>query len=84
MDRTVPRTNSEAIELYLRTLYSLLRSTTEIQLRTLEEVHGGMNSSLHSQARSNTPDTAAFIYSMLRLPDEMRQVVGIAAGGHKG
>ena len=36
MDRTVPSTASEEIELYLRTIYSLLRSTTEVQIRTLE------------------------------------------------
>jgi hypothetical protein len=80
MDRTVPRTNSEAIELYLRTLYSLLRSTTEIQLRTLEEVHAGMNSSLHNQARSQAPDTAAFLYSLLRLPEVMPQVKRVILG----
>ena len=34
MERTVPKTASEEIELYLRTIYSLLRTTTEIQIRT--------------------------------------------------
>jgi len=68
MDRAVPRTGSEEIELYVRTYYSLLRSTAEIQIRTLEEVHAEMASSLHVNARSPEPDMPAFIYSSLRLP----------------
>ena len=68
MERTVPTTESEEVELYTRTYYSLLRSTAEVQIRTLEEVHTGMNSLLHPGARSNEPDMSAFIYSLLRLP----------------
>lgn len=68
MERTVPRTASEEIELYLRTIYSLLRTTAEIQIRTLEEVHAGTNSSLHPNARKQSPDMSAFIYGLLRLP----------------
>ena len=51
MDRTVPRTGSEEVELYIRTYYSLLRSTTDVQIRSLEEVHTNMGSSLHPSAR---------------------------------
>lgn len=68
MDRTVPRTGSEEIELYIRTYYSLLRSTTEVQVRSLEEVHAGMGSSLHPRAQSPDPDMSALIYASLRLP----------------
>jgi hypothetical protein len=68
MEREVPTTASEEIELYLRTVYSLLRSTAEVQIRTLEEVHASMNSTLHPYARSQKPDISAFIYSLLRLP----------------
>lgn len=68
MERTVPSTASEEVELYLRTYYSLLRSSAEVQIRTLEEVHAGMNSLMHPGAREETPDMAAFIYSLLRLP----------------
>jgi len=68
MERTVPYTASEEVELYLRTYYSLLRSTSEVQIRTLEEVHSGMNSLLHTGARGEAPDMSAFIYSILRLP----------------
>ena len=68
MERTVPRTASEEIELYLRTYYSLLRSTDEVPVRALEEVHLRMDSLLHPQASSPVPDLNAFIYSILRLP----------------
>lgn len=74
MERTVPKATSEEIELYLRTMYSLLRSTTEFQLRTLEEVHAGMNSLMHLGARSQSFDASAFIYSLQRLPDCMPDV----------
>jgi hypothetical protein len=69
VDRTVPRTGSEEIELYIRTYYSLLRSTDEVQIRTLEEAHAGMGSSLHAHAQDPQPDMSAFIYSSLRLPE---------------
>jgi hypothetical protein len=80
MERTVPSTASDEIELYLRTMYSLLRSTTEVQIRTLEEVHAGVHSLLHPDARKDTPDLSAFIYSMLRLPDEISEVRSVILG----
>ena len=80
MERTVPYTASEEVELYLRTFYSLLRSTSDVQIRTLEEVHSGMNSLLHSGARSATPDMSAFIYSLLRLPDCAHRVNTVFLG----
>ncbi len=80
MERTVPKTATEEIDLYLRTLYSLLRSTTEIQVKTLEEVHAGMVSLLHPNARSQNPDMSAFIYSLLRLPDCITKVRVVIIG----
>jgi hypothetical protein len=80
MDRTVPSTASEEIDLYLRTIYSLLRSTTEVQVRTLEEVHAGMNSSLHVYARSPSPDVSAIIYCSLRLPECITRVRSVIMG----
>jgi hypothetical protein len=68
MDRGIPSAGNEEIELYLRTCYSLLRSTGEIQVESLEETHGGMNSSLHLSAEELTPDISAFIYTCMRLP----------------
>ena len=69
MNRTVPRATSDEIQLYRSTLYSLLRSTAEVKIRTLEETHAGMNSLMHPGARGSQPDISAFIYSAMRLPD---------------
>jgi hypothetical protein len=80
MERTVPSTASEEVELYLRTYYSLLRTTAEVQIRTLEEAHAGMNSLLHPGARETAPDMAAFIYSILRLPPEILNVRLVVLG----
>jgi len=80
MDRTVPRTGSEEIELYMRTYYSLLRSTMDVKVRSLEEVHANMGSSLHPYARSETPDTSALIYSSLRLPSCIVEVERVVLG----
>ncbi len=71
MDRTVPKTGSEEIQLYMRTYYSLLRSSHLIQIETLVESHMAMESLLHPLARSTQPDTSALTYASLRLPDCM-------------
>jgi len=80
MERTVPSATSEEIQLFRSTIYSLLRSTTVVQIRTLEEIHAGMNSLLHPGARNPNPDISAFIYSALRLPDCMPEVRSIILG----
>ncbi len=80
MERTVPDTASEEVELYLRTYYSLLRTSDDVQIRTLEEVHSGMNSLLHQHARDRAPDMTAFIYALLRLPDCVRETKEIVLG----
>ena len=80
MERTVPSTASEEVELYLRTYYSLLRSTADVHIRALEEVHAGMRSLLHPSARESIPDMAALIYSLLRLPACINQVQLVVLG----
>jgi hypothetical protein len=80
MDRTVPRTGSEEIELYIRTYYSLLRSTVDVQIKTLEEVHANMGSSLHLGAKSPHPDITAFVYAILRLPPCISEVERVILG----
>lgn len=74
MDRAIPFLASEEIELYMRTYYSLLRSSGEIQLKSLIETHTQMDSSLHLYAREEFPDMAAFVYCTLRLPDCIKDV----------
>ena len=69
MVRTMPVVHNEEIELYIRTYYSLLRSSAPVRIRSLEETHAAMNSSLHQQASSPDLDVSALVYSALRLPD---------------
>lgn len=80
MERIVPRLATDEIELYIRTVYSLLRSSTEINIRTLEEVHAGMNSPLHLDARKSSLDISALIYASLRLPECIPAVQTIILG----
>lgn len=80
MDRTVPKTGTEEIELYMRTYYSLLRSTHTIQIETLVEAHKAMDSSLHVGARMSGPDLSALAYTSTRLPDVMPQVSLVLLG----
>ncbi len=74
MDRTVPSSGNSEIKLYLRTYYSLLRSTREVQIKTLIEAHKRMHSALHIHADSLRPDMAAFIYAILRMPDCLERI----------
>lgn len=80
MDRGLPQSASEEIELYMRTYYSLLRSSGEIQIKALIETHTQIDSSLHLHAREPFPDIAAFVYSTLRLPDCIKDVRLILLG----
>lgn len=74
MDRAIPSSANEDIELYMRTYYSLLRSSGEIQIKSLVETHAQIDSSLHLHARDDSPDIAAFVYCTLRLPACIKQV----------
>src|SRR5688572_5285941 len=80
MERTVPRTGGEEIHLYMRTYYSLLRSTGLFQIETLVESHIAMASSLHLGAADIDPDVPALIYSALRLPECMTRVAQVVVG----
>jgi hypothetical protein len=80
MDRTVPKTGSEEIQLYMRTYYSLLRSSHMIQIETLVESHMAVESSLHIKARELEPDVSALLYVSLRLPDCMVDIDLVLVG----
>lgn len=80
MKRTVPTTGSEEIRLYMRTYYSLLRTTDEVQIKTLVETHLGMDSLLHVKARDDAPDVSALVYCSLRLPPCIRQTRLVVMG----
>ena len=80
MDRRVPKTGSEEIELYMRTYYSLLRSSDSIKIETLVESHLAMTSSLHEHADAAELDASALMYSALRLPSCIIDVDEVLVG----
>jgi hypothetical protein len=80
VERQPPSTASDEIDLYLRTYYSLLRSSGPVRVRAFEEAHIYCNSSLHLGARDPWPDVAAFAYSAARLPECMPWVARLVLG----
>jgi hypothetical protein len=80
MEREIPRTTSDEINLYIRTYYSLLRSSSDVPVRAFEEPHVFSGSSLHSGAADARPDVAAFAYSAARLPEEMHRIERLVLG----
>ena len=80
MDRQIPSTTSDEIDLYIRTYYSLLRSSGDVLVRSFEEAHIHSKSSLHSGAMDAAPDVAAFAYSAGRLPACMYRVQRVILG----
>jgi len=80
MQRTVPHTSSDPIRLFMRTYYSLLRTTDAVPIQSLVESYLAMASSLHIHARENKADVSALVYTGLRLPVCMPQVETILLG----
>ena len=80
VDRQTPRATSDEIALYIRTYYSLLRSSGDVRVRAFEEAHLSSRSSLHLGAEASEPDLAAFAYSAGRLPDCMPRIRHIVLG----
>ncbi len=80
MERNIPRNASETIDFYKRTIYSVLRSKSETRISGLEEVHSAMESTMHPDARSASPDYNALIYSILRIPSCIKKVHKLVLG----
>jgi hypothetical protein len=80
VDRQPPRATSDEIDLYIRTYYSLLRSSGDVRVRAFEEAHLYSKSSLHLGAEDPDPDLAAFAYSAARLPDCMPRIRRVVLG----
>lgn len=80
MDRTVPKTGGEEIQLFMRTYYSVLRSSGTIRIDTLVESHMAMHSSLHVGAQEFEPDVSALLYSALRLSPCIRETKTVLIG----
>lgn len=72
--------SADKVEQYLCTYYSLMRSNSDVHIRTLEKTHGEMESLLHTNANDSAPDMSAFIYSLLRLPECISKLKNIYLG----
>jgi len=70
----------DAVELYVRTYTTILRSSGDVRLRAFEPAHINMRSSLHYDADRPYPDPGAFIYAVQRLPLYMPSVERIVLG----
>jgi hypothetical protein len=80
MERQKPDTSTNEIDLYIRTYYSLLRSTGDVRVRSFEEAHAASKTSLHPGAREPQPDIAAFGYAAARLPECMPNIERVVLG----
>ncbi|MGE3271809.1 MAG: hypothetical protein AB7P40_23855 [Chloroflexota bacterium] len=58
----------DAVNLYVRTYTTILRTHGDVPVRAFEAAHQGVGSSLHPGAASEEPDAGAFIYAVQRLP----------------
>ncbi|RYZ65082.1 MAG: hypothetical protein EOP08_07680, partial [Proteobacteria bacterium] len=80
MKRAVPVVANAELDLYVRTVYSLLRSSGEVDVRAFEEAHAYSHSSLHEGALTPVPDLSAFAYAAGRLPACISEVKRIVLG----
>lgn len=80
MIRTVPDTGNDEIQLYMRTYYSLLRTTDAIKLQTLVESHAAAESALHVHAGDSQIDISALVYCSLRVPTVICQTELVVLG----
>src|SRR5215470_13165240 len=64
----------EAVDLFIRSYQTLLRSTGEVRVAGLLEPYLAMAPSLHARVREPLPDAAAITYFGLRLPACMPSV----------
>ena len=69
-----------AVELYVRTYSTMLQSSGEIRLDSLNQVHIGMGSALHPLAAEARVDMGALIYSVRRLPEVITRCRRIVLG----
>ena len=64
----------EAVDLFIRSYQTLLRSTGEVRVAGLLEPYMAMAPTLHARARDPLPDATAITYFGLRLPASMASV----------
>ena len=70
----------QAVELYVRTYTTMLQSSGDIRLASLQHAHIGMRSSLHPLAADARVDMGALIYSVRRLPAAIAHARYVALG----
>ncbi len=73
-------TGRHAVELYVRTYSTMLQSSGEIRLESLQQAHIGMASVLHPLAAEPRIDMGALIYSARRLPAEIKHCRRVVLG----
>ena len=72
--------SKQDVELYIRTYTTMLRSSGEVKIKALVQVHLNADSALHVNARSAIPDMSAFLYCVQRLPSAIMRVNRILMG----
>jgi hypothetical protein len=70
----------DEVELYTRTFSTVLRSSGEVRLRTIERAHLGMRSSLHPLGEAEQIDSGALLYSLHRLPPVTTELQHVVMG----
>lgn len=70
----------EALRLHRRVYLSTLKSSGEIRLSSLQETHNDLKPTLHSLGGQPQVDLSAFIYTTLRLPEEIYRVKTVILG----
>ena len=70
----------DAVNLYVRTYTTILRTPGDVPVRAFEAAHQAVGSSLHPRAASDEPDAGAFIYALQRLPACVSGVERIVRG----
>jgi hypothetical protein len=78
--RLPPPAERDAVELYVRTYSTILRSSGDVKLRAFVPAHQAIGSSLHAGADQPLPDAGAFIYAVHRLPRCMERVERVVLG----
>ncbi|CAA9531429.1 MAG: hypothetical protein AVDCRST_MAG73-988, partial [uncultured Thermomicrobiales bacterium] len=75
-----PVAGKREVDLYVRTYTTLLQSSGEVGVSSLEPAHLTAAASLHAGAREAAPDMNAFVYSTQRLPASIVAVRQIVLG----
>src|SRR5688572_29238999 len=72
--------SKQDVELYIRTYSTMLRSSGEVKIKALVQVHLNADSALHVNARSKIPDMSAFLYCVQRPPAVIMPVDRVLLG----